>query len=558
MLLKLLSSTPALTMMALFLLVQPSSAEVIQTSENVETAPELQVVEEINSALHELSLLIVKTLRSDGTYAVQSAKDSTSGVPDDLLVQLNSSLQSSLMSASNSKIKLLDQGQMELAWENAVEFNGADFEDLIANANFDAIIALHSRATETSLELSLQVIGADAESSGQVLASTPSKSIEVDWSKMTAVDLKSINEQIQTLIARDVEQATESKARIVYEAYGGENADGTYNPQGSSILAQVNEKRLIAFQSSDEYTLHRFVLQKDIDNDGYDDAIVYTTYGGNGAAQTYYLVSYRGEGGFSAHELAYSWTDPELIQDGVRWKIRFTVSGQGAGYGTLDDSLAIYSFSDNEVSVDEAKAAIEFAEVEFTFDEAYQNRPNEPKNGDLYEWEADILGRGNRGSLECELWVRWGLLQNCSYQVKEEWYTFAYKVPLPSIEVPQCKLIRLIGTGEDSPPRIMCDYDEIVLKVASPKAIDEPLATLDARKAITEFSEVLGQANRVAVQQILTNQGYYSGPLDGKWGKGTEQALADFFSVLQAVGAPYSVETPTDFINAMTLDVSSE
>lgn len=480
MLLKLLSSASSLTVLALLLFVQPSSAEVIQASENVETTPELQVVEEINSALDELSLLIVKALRSDGTYAVQSAKDSTSGVPDDLLVQLNSSLQSSLMSASNSKIKLLDQGQMELAWENAVEFNGAEFEELIANANFDAIIVLHSRATETSLELSLQVIGSNAENSGQVLASTPSKSIEVDWSKMTAVDLKSINEQIQTLIDMDVEQSTESKARIVYEAYAGEDADGPFNPQGDMVLAQINEKRLIAFQSD---SMDRFVLQKDIDNDGYDDAIVYTTEGGNGVAQTYYLVSYRGEGGFSVHELAYSWTDPELIQDGVRWKVRFTVSAQGTAYGTLEDSLVIYSFSNNEVSVDEAKAAVEFAEVEFTFDQAYMNRPNEPKNGDLYKWEADILGRGDKGSLECELWVRWGLLQNCSYQVKEEWYTFSYKVPHPSLEAPQCKLIRLIGTGEDSPPRIMCDYDEIVLKVASPKVIEEPLAILNTMES---------------------------------------------------------------------------
>lgn len=115
-------------------------------------------MELINQALGVLAANLLTSLPPTGTYAIKNVNDTGSGVPEDLLAQINSSLQSSLMVASDFQINLIDQGQQSAAWANAVEFNGADFEEIVSQSAFSALIIVNSRATQTGLELSLQAV----------------------------------------------------------------------------------------------------------------------------------------------------------------------------------------------------------------------------------------------------------------------------------------------------------------------------------------------------------------------------------------------------------------
>ncbi len=191
--------TAALTTILAFSALIPALAqEVISPTTRVTSAPEAGI-EQINQAIETLTAELMQSLNPTGTYAVKSADDSTEGVPSDLLVQITSSLQSSLMLASDFKITLIDQAQLQESWSNAVEFNGADFEQLIESANFDALIVLNTRATASSIELSLQVIGATGDNSGQIIASSAIISAPIDWMTATGVDVSGVNEDIASI-----------------------------------------------------------------------------------------------------------------------------------------------------------------------------------------------------------------------------------------------------------------------------------------------------------------------------------------------------------------------
>jgi hypothetical protein len=183
--------SPSLSAITLFLLCVFLGSS-INAQENVN---EQQIVldsstgtEVLNSALENLASELMRTLPKTGTYAIQDVTEESSGLPQQLVKQISSSLQSSLMIASDFEMKLIDQSQQNSAWANAVEFNGADFEEVLANSVFDALIVPNFRATNNGVDVSLQAIGAGSENAGEVLASTSLQSVEIDWEKTASAD----------------------------------------------------------------------------------------------------------------------------------------------------------------------------------------------------------------------------------------------------------------------------------------------------------------------------------------------------------------------------------
>ncbi len=174
---------------------------------------EVSALEDVTKAIQALSAELLLNLPSDGTYSIKSLTDSTDGIPKDILTQLNSNLQSSLLLASQFEMTLIDQGQLGESWANAVEFNGADFEELVQNANFDAIIILNTRATKMGIELSLQAIGATATNSGQVLASTNSSVVPLNWEEVSGVNVSSIDEKLAEL-RKEIEKIKSSGVQV--------------------------------------------------------------------------------------------------------------------------------------------------------------------------------------------------------------------------------------------------------------------------------------------------------------------------------------------------------
>lgn len=170
-------------------------------------------MEQINQALEALTAELMTSLPPMGTYAVKSANDTTSGVPEDLLTQMTSSLQSSLMLASDFQMNLIDQAQLNAAWSNAIEFNGADFEKLVENTNFDALIVMNTRATTNGIELSLQAIGATEANSGQVISSSKVLSLKLDWKQLEGVDVAGVNSEL-ALLRYEIEELKKAGRQV--------------------------------------------------------------------------------------------------------------------------------------------------------------------------------------------------------------------------------------------------------------------------------------------------------------------------------------------------------
>lgn len=182
-------AAPAMVLAALCLGHPIHAQDTVTAPLDATTPSSSSGIEDINKALEALSQELLLSLPPAGTYAIQSLNDATSGVPEALLTQISSSLSSSLMVASNFEINLIDQSQQNSAWANAVEFNGADFEAMVAASDFSAMIVLKTRATNTGIEISLQAIGATSADAGQVLASTQVKMVQLNWAEFASADL---------------------------------------------------------------------------------------------------------------------------------------------------------------------------------------------------------------------------------------------------------------------------------------------------------------------------------------------------------------------------------
>jgi hypothetical protein len=178
----------SLTTLMLLGAAQPAISQEQSQSSLPESSTPAVAVDQINQAIEALATELMTSLPPTGTYAVKNANDTSSGAPEDLLAQITSTLQTSLMVASNFSLTLIDQAQLQESWANAVEFNGADFETMVSQANFDALIVLNTRATPAGLEISLQAVGATSIDAGQILASTKLRSVDINWNEFKSVD----------------------------------------------------------------------------------------------------------------------------------------------------------------------------------------------------------------------------------------------------------------------------------------------------------------------------------------------------------------------------------
>ena len=457
----------------------PVTEEALSTEGTVASASGM---EQINQALEALTAELMQSLSPTGTYAVKSANDTTSGVPEDLLTQMTSSLQSSLMLASDFQITLIDQAQLQAAWSNAVEFNGADFEKLVENANFDALIVLHTRATPKGIDMSLQAIGATGENSGLVIASSKTASIGIDWNSMAGVDVGGIDQKIEELDAKiseavPIETKSEPKARVEYKKY----VDGTecikevsephgcfdtYYDENDRIVAIVDGQKFIADPGIDgsKYVVDlgmdrewkfdtKIVWQGDFDNDGYNDAVLGSDCGGSGCPPIYRIVLYKGEGKFSILPFKFleNWEEdnPKIRPEGFHYVL--TLSGLD---GTQDSTLR-YNRAEVEYRVENGTLvekpvgdiSNQFNIKEFKVDDAVTanslNSCNNNPDAACVSWDFDLSGDGIPETLSCGYWERWVVLTNCEIKdpSKNRIYHTNVKLGDGSVYDAQCKTI---------------------------------------------------------------------------------------------------------------------
>jgi hypothetical protein len=151
------------------------------------------------------------------------------------------------------------------------------------------------------------------------------------------------------------------------------------------------------------------VKQLDFDGDGLNDALIQniTACGGNGAANSFFFVSYSGEGFFNiSKEFGYSWVDPIIEKWENTWSVLVQSNNAGANNYEPIEVKERYILKDGKAFLVETMkknglvALKEINATEFSFE-----KPDEIKY--LY---FDLDGDGLTDKIICTFWERWGAI----------------------------------------------------------------------------------------------------------------------------------------------------
>lgn len=165
------------------------------------SAQEDKSVERFNKIAESL----FSQLPMDGRYSIRNLTENSTGIPKDFLLQVSADIQAALLLASDFNAKFIDQAQLKGAWREAVEFNGADFEELVENTQFTATLIFNIRAVENGFQITGQAIGANSGNAGQVIASTPRFEVTTDWESESGINVQGTNERFREIQRQIVE-----------------------------------------------------------------------------------------------------------------------------------------------------------------------------------------------------------------------------------------------------------------------------------------------------------------------------------------------------------------
>jgi hypothetical protein len=112
-----------------------------------------------------------------------------------------------LFELTDFQINLQLQNKLERLWQNSIEFNNSDFEELYQESNFDLLILVELSPQAEALEITLRVLNLSNDQFGRVAFTGGRASVPLDWN---SVNVATINlEEIQN-IRSDLEALSRS------------------------------------------------------------------------------------------------------------------------------------------------------------------------------------------------------------------------------------------------------------------------------------------------------------------------------------------------------------
>ena len=241
------------------------------------------------------------------------------------------------------------------------------------------------------------------------------------------------------------EKNTLSKIPIKYFS---ERVDGSLY---SKLKADINGNQYLILDEHDELCLSVYD-ERDYDGNGSTDALVQNIIacGGNCCGNSFFFVSYLGEGNFQISKyFGYSWEDPKIEE----WKgvtsVLITDLNEGVNQNNPKEITVRYVLdSDNVVKVEESErkglvALEEIKSSDFDFN----------KIDEFRSIEFDLNSDGITDYIIGKLWHRWGRIIwtiDLSSSEKE----IAPKVP--------CKRIGILSTKTGNYNNIVCDHDDVL------------------------------------------------------------------------------------------------
>jgi hypothetical protein len=164
-------------------------------------APVLAVADEVTDVINDVAAKLVQQLPMDKKIALKSLSPDETGLPEDFLRKLTSDIEAALLAASDFEINLANRLSIEDVWEEAVEFNNADFDELFKSANADIMLMMSPRAISKGVELAITAYTLTGENVGATLASSGSVLLQIDLKSNLGVDVNDLNQQMAQVLA---------------------------------------------------------------------------------------------------------------------------------------------------------------------------------------------------------------------------------------------------------------------------------------------------------------------------------------------------------------------
>ena len=157
--------------------------------------------DEVTDVVNDVAAKLVQQLPMDKKIALKSLSPDETGLPEDFLRKLTSDLEAALLTASDFEINLANRLSMEEVWQEAVEFNNADFDELFKSANADVMLMMSPRAISTGVEIAITAYSLTGDDVGKTLASSGSVLLPIDLQANLGVDVNDLNKQMAQVLA---------------------------------------------------------------------------------------------------------------------------------------------------------------------------------------------------------------------------------------------------------------------------------------------------------------------------------------------------------------------
>ena len=185
-------------------------------------------------------------------------------------------------------------------------------------------------------------------------------------------------------------------------------------------VRDMGEEYLIFSEEFQEYAKKTVVVVLDLDGDGWDEAVVSASTGGNCCSDAFFIVSKRAEKFFTlqTHEVLHSWEPIEIVDVGGTPTLQVHGISDGVGNTSQEERLSLLQFRNGELVVLSSveNNALISANIEVNSFEldgsgkslSFSSLPNET------DLEADVTlpfdadGDQVVDKLQCQYWERWG------------------------------------------------------------------------------------------------------------------------------------------------------
>ena len=163
-------------------------------------APFTAIADEVTDVVNDIASKLVLQLPMNKKIALKSLSPDETGLPEDFLRKLTSDLEAALLLASDFEINLANRATMEDVWQEAIEFNNANFDELYKKANSDIMMVISPRAIANGVEIAISAYALTGEDVGKVLASSGSVLLPIDLKQNLGIDVKNLNQQMAEIL----------------------------------------------------------------------------------------------------------------------------------------------------------------------------------------------------------------------------------------------------------------------------------------------------------------------------------------------------------------------